>query len=199
MTGFGSPDLGKTEHRLLWADFTVDSLFGYRLPPLANIQQTGIPLHDPAFAQRLNVKLKKAPRKQNIPNQIMWLEQRAREGLFDQDDAKIFEEIITIDDELRKKCKQSLRQKFAGKVPFSAEIGKDRKEIRLWKLIITRILGRRMDTRKIRRLMRQTEQPRALQMNLHEAEQAQKACKTKLKKDKANAEELRKEFEKLVN
>jgi hypothetical protein len=47
--------------------------------------------------------------------------------------------------------------------------------------------------------MRQTEQPRALQMNLHEAEQAQKACKTKYRKDKANAEELRKEFEKLVN
>jgi hypothetical protein len=129
----------------------------------------------------------------------MWLEQRTREGLFDQDNAKIFEEIITIDDELRKKCKQSLRQKFAGKVPFSAEIGKDRKEIRLWKLVITRILGRRMDTRKIRPLMRQTEQPRALQMNLHKAEQAQKACKKKYKKDKANAEEPRKEFEKLVN
>jgi hypothetical protein len=149
MTGFGSPDLDKTDHRLLWADFTVDSLFGYRPPPLATIQQTGIPLHDPAFAQRLNVKLRKARSKQNIPNQILWLEQRAQAGQFNQDDAKIFEELITIEDELRKKCKQSLRQKFAGKVPFSAEIGKDIKEIRLWELVITRILGRRMDTRKM--------------------------------------------------
>jgi hypothetical protein len=32
MTGFGY-DLGKTDHIMLWADFTVDSLFGYRPPP----------------------------------------------------------------------------------------------------------------------------------------------------------------------
>jgi hypothetical protein len=57
----------------------------------------------------------------------MWLEQREQTGQFDQDDAKSFEELITIDNEIRKKCKQSLRQKFAGKVPFSAKIGKDRK------------------------------------------------------------------------
>jgi hypothetical protein len=36
-------------------------------------------------------------------------------------------------------------------------------------------------------------------MNLHEAEQAQIACKIKYKKDKANADKLRKEFEKKVN
>jgi hypothetical protein len=56
-----------------------------------------------------------------------------------------------------------------------------------------------MDTRKIRRLMQQTQQPRALRTNLQEAGQAQAACKTKYKKDKANADELRKEFEKRVN
>jgi hypothetical protein len=63
MTGFGSPDLGKTDHGLLWTDFAVNSLFGYRPPPVASIQQTGIPLHDPAFAQQLNAKLRKARRK----------------------------------------------------------------------------------------------------------------------------------------
>jgi hypothetical protein len=50
-----------------------------------------------------------------------------------------------------------------------------------------------------RRLMRQTDQPRALQMSLQEAEHAQTICKTKYKKDKAKADKLRKEFEKLVN
>jgi hypothetical protein len=107
MAGFRSPDLGKTDHRLLWADFTVDSLFGYRPPPLVYIQQTGIPLHDPAFAQRLNAKLRKARRNHNVPIQILWLEHRAQVDQFDQDDAKLFEEVITIDDQLRTKCKQS--------------------------------------------------------------------------------------------
>jgi hypothetical protein len=36
-------------------------------------------------------------------------------------------------------------------------------------------------------------------MNLQEAEQAQIACKIKYKKDKTNADELRKQFEKKVN
>jgi hypothetical protein len=36
-------------------------------------------------------------------------------------------------------------------------------------------------------------------MDLQEAEQAQAACKTKHKKDKANADELRKEFEERGN
>jgi hypothetical protein len=44
-----------------------------------------------------------------------------------------------------------------------------------------------------------THLPRALRTNLYEAEQAQIACKIKYKKDKANADELRKEFEKKVN
>jgi hypothetical protein len=93
MTGFASPDLGKTDHRLLWADFTVDSQFGYKPPPLAPIQQTGIPLHDPAFAQRLIAKLWKARQKQNIPNQILSLQQRAQAGQFDQDDAQLSKRI----------------------------------------------------------------------------------------------------------
>jgi hypothetical protein len=47
--------------------------------------------------------------------------------------------------------------------------------------------------------MKQTDQPRTLQMSLQEAEQAQMTCKTKQIKDKANAAKLNKEFEKLVN
>jgi hypothetical protein len=145
----------------------------------------------PVLRTKPNAKLRKERHKQNIPNQILWLEQRATTGQFDADNAKLFEDLITLDDQIRTKCKTSLRKQFAGKVPFSDVIGRDRKEIRLWELVITRILGRRMDTSKIRRLMHTTHQPRALRMNLHEAEQAQIACKIKYKKDKTNADELR--------
>jgi exonuclease III len=118
MTGFGSPDLGKTDHRLLWADFTFDSLFGYRPPHLAAIQQTGIPLKDPELAQRLNAKLSKERKKHNIPNQIIWLEQRAHSGQFDREDAKIFDALIALDDEIRAKCKQSIRKKLEKKSAY---------------------------------------------------------------------------------
>jgi hypothetical protein len=151
------------------------------------------------MAQRLNARLKKARQQHNIPNQILWLEHRAKQGTFNQHDAQIFEDLLALDDQLREQCKIKIRKKFAGQVLFSDVIGKDRKEIRLWELVIPRILGRRADTRKIRRLMKQTDQPRALRMTIEEAETAQDTCRKKYKTDKANAEELRKQFEKKVN
>jgi hypothetical protein len=130
----------------------------------------------------------------------LWLEQRAQTGAFDTHDPQLFEDILTLDDRIREQCKIKIRKKFAEKVPFSDVIGKDRKEIRLWELIIPRISGKRIDTRKIRRLMKQTDQPTALRMTLQEAETAQAKCWTKYKtNNKNNAEELRKQFETRVN
>jgi hypothetical protein len=129
----------------------------------------------------------------------LWLEQRAQTGAFDTHDAQLFEDILALDDQIREQCKLQTRKKIAEKVPFSDVIGKDRKELRLWELVIPRILGRRMDKRKIRRLVKQTDQPRALGMTLQEAETAQAKCWTKYKTDKNNATELRQQFETRVN
>lgn len=100
------------DHRLLWVDFSVDSIFGYRPPHLAPIEQVGVPMRNPEIGQRFNVKLRKARNKNNIPNQIMWLEQRAKDKTFDQHDAQLFETLIKLDDELREKCKHSTRKKY---------------------------------------------------------------------------------------
>jgi hypothetical protein len=78
-------------------------------------------------------------------------------------------------------------------------IGKDRKEIRMWKLVIKRSKSQRTDTRKIRRLMNIVEIPNALRMTTHEAEKALEACYKRYKTNKDNAEDLRKAFEITVN
>jgi hypothetical protein len=106
MTGFGSPDMGSMDHRLLWVDFSVNSIFGYRPPQLAPIEQVGVPMRNPEIGQRFNVKLRKARNKNNIPNQIMWLEQRANDKTFDQHDAQLFETLITLGNELREQNTQ---------------------------------------------------------------------------------------------
>jgi hypothetical protein len=95
MHSFGSPDMGYTDHRMLWIDIDMDSLFRYQPPPLAPIQLIGIPIQDPAIANRYNNALRKAHHTLNIPNQILWLEQRAITGKFDADDAKLFERLLT--------------------------------------------------------------------------------------------------------
>jgi hypothetical protein len=199
MTGFGSPNMGSMDHRLLWIDLSVNSIFGYRPPPLAPISQVGIPMRNPAIGLKFNVKLRKARNKHNIPNQILWLEQRAKDGIFDQHDAQQFETVIKLDDELREACKKSIRKKYAGQVPYSDVIGKDRTEIRMWKLVIKRLQNQRTDTRKIRRLMNKVEIPNALRLTFDEAIKAQKACYTRYKTNKNKAAELRKEFQHKVN
>jgi hypothetical protein len=195
MTGFGSPDMGSMDHRLPWVDFSVNSIFGYRPPQLAPIEQVGVPMRNPEIGQRLNVKLRKARNKNNIPNQIMWLEQRAKDKTFNQHDAQLFETLIKLDDELREKCKHSIRKKHAGAVPYSDVIGKDSKEIRMWKLVIKRSKSQQTDTRKIRHLMNTVEIPNAVRLTTQEAEKALKECYARYKINKGKSEELRKAFE----
>jgi hypothetical protein len=183
---------------MLWIDISVNTIFGFQPPILAPIQQAGIPMQNPKIGNKFNAALQKARTKHNIPHQIVWLEQRAKEGLFDQDDAALYEHITELDDKLRDTCKKNIQKKYAGNVPFSDVIGKDRKETRLWKLALKRKQGR-MDSRKIRRLMHTFQQPRALYMSLMELLQAQTACVRWYKANKLNTVALRKEFEKTVN
>jgi hypothetical protein len=117
---------------------------------------------DPPIGNRFNAALQKARNKHNIPNQIFWLEHRATAGLFDKDDAAIYKHPTELDNELRDICKKNIRKKYAENVPFSDVIGNDRKEIRLWKLAISRKQGRGIDSRKMRRLIHTVQQPRAL-------------------------------------
>ncbi len=96
-------------------------------------------MEDPAIGKRYNKALQKARLKANLPNQIFWLEQRAINNTFDDYDAKLFEYLITLDDQLREQCKIKIRKKYAGQVEYSATIGKDRKTIRLWNLVLKRL------------------------------------------------------------
>jgi hypothetical protein len=122
----------------------------------------------------------------NIPNQIFWLERRAIDNIFDQDEALLFERLLEQDNQLREKCKLQMRKKYAGRVQYSAIIGKDGKEIHLWKMIMNRLQRRRVDARKIRRLMLQTDCPTALQMDIPTATRAQQDCRRRYKLHKEN-------------
>jgi hypothetical protein len=124
MTGFGSPHIGHTNHRMLWVDFDADLVFGYRTPPLAPIAQLGITLHDPRLGHRYNKRLKKARHKLNILNQIFWLEQQALDGTFDNNDERLYIEIMRQDDQLREQCKIKVRKQYAGSVAYSDIIGR---------------------------------------------------------------------------
>jgi hypothetical protein len=77
---------------------------------------------------------------------------------------------------------------------FSAYIGEARKRIRLWNHVTTRLFDRRIDTRKIRRLMLQLKEPNALRMTAQEVDLARSKSITHYKKIKKNGKELRQAF-----
>jgi hypothetical protein len=87
-----------------------------------------------------------------------------------------------------------MRKQYAGQVQFSAIVGIDRKEIHLWKMILNRLQNKRVDTRKIRRLMIQTAQPTALQIDIPAATNAQQDCRRQCKIHKEDHEALRQAF-----
>jgi hypothetical protein len=199
MSGFGSPNIGYTDHRMLWIDVDAASVFGYRPPPLAPIEQIGIPLEDPTIATRYNRALHKARLKVNLPQQIFWLEHRATTGVFDEHDAVLYEHLIALDDQLREQCKIKIRKKYAGQVQYSAEIGEARKRIRLWNLVTTRLHNRRIDTRKIRRLMKKLNEPDALRMSYQAVDLARTQSLSDYKKLKKDDTALRQAFRREVN
>jgi hypothetical protein len=149
MSDFGSPDIIHTDHRMLWVDFDAASVFGYHNPKLAPIEHLGIPMNDPQIGHRYNQRLKRARQRINFSHQLCWLEQRALDGTFHDHDGRLYNQLMRQDDELRDQCKIKIRKKYAGHVKYSDVIGKDRKTIRLWRLIQTCLHDRRVDTRKI--------------------------------------------------
>ena len=174
MLGFGGTGNLRTDHRLLWVDIEMDSIFGYQPPPLAPIEVQNLPLNDPRLIHLYNKKLKDFRNHHNIPQKIFALEQKAREQTFNHRDAQCFFNLVTQDEAYRQALEKSLGQKYVGQVPYSDVIGLDRKAIQLWDPILGRATGRLHDTRKIRRLMDEVEEPLALRMSIPEIEAARK-------------------------
>ena len=199
MLGFGGTGNLRTDHRLLWVDIEMDSIFGYQTPPLSSIEIQNLPLNDPRLIQAYNKKLREFREYHNIPQKIFMLEQRAREQIFDERDAQCFFNIVAQDESYRKSLKTSLRKKYAGQVPYSDVIGLDRKAIQLWDLVLDRVTGRLHDTRKIRRLMEEVDEPFALRMSLEDVEKARKKRRYQYKQNKKKAQELRDQFQRKVN
>jgi hypothetical protein len=103
------------------------------------------------------------------------------------------------DDELRHQCKIKIRKNYVRQVKYSDIIGKDRKTIRLWRLVQTRLYDRRVDTRKIRRLMQLVDQPNALRMTHAQVDAAQTTTDKLYKEHKKIQTKLRNEFSSKVN
>jgi len=196
MTGFGELDLGSADHRCLWIDIDMQSMFGMLPPEPAKRPNHNIPLNDPRVVKKYNNFVHKERQRLGIDIKILALEAKAHQGTITHDDEDLFETLLTRDHAIRSQAKIKCRPFYSGKVLYSDTIGNDRKEIHLWNMVVARRLGKRSDTRSIRRLMHTTSQPLALQLSLAEVQAAQLACYERYKLHKKNHQELHDKFRK---
>jgi hypothetical protein len=195
MTGFGSLDLGSADHRLLWIDLNKESMFGYYPSPPQRRPKDSIPLHDPRTIRKYNNFVRRERIRLGVPQQIIAIENNALQGNFTSTDAKNYESLLAMDLDIRKRAKSQCRRFYTGQVLYSDTIGKNRKSIHLWNMVISRRQGKRTDTRAIRRLMATTNQPRALQLSLPEAEKEKEKSITDYRTNKKRQVELRESFQ----
>lgn len=169
LSGFGSLDFGiNTDHRLLWVDIADDSLFGFSAPSPAKCQITHFPLHDPRARKRYYRTLNRLRDQHGIQCQLADLALKSENRSFSKEDEGTYNRIAALDLELRCQAKSKCAPFYAGRVLYSAEIGALRKEIRLWKLMYQHRSKRRVDNRKIRRLMKRLDIKDAFLLNRHE-------------------------------
>ena len=199
MSGFEEYHVGKSDHRMLWIEVLEESIFGFQASTPKKRDQNKIPLNDPKVTKKINKYLLKERERHRIPQKLFALEKKAQQKTFYLAEQKEYDRLFQLDFNLRNKARKKCVKFYAGNVPFSDVIAKDRKEIHLWDLIFTKLKKRRADTRKTRRLMKQTDQPTALRMTFEEATIAQAKCKARYQKHKKQKEELRKQFQKKVN
>ena len=176
MTGFGELDLGSADHRCLWVDVTHDSLYGMRPPPPMKRPTNSFPLNDPRVITKYNNFVLRERSRIGLGPKILELKRKAQLSTFSNADAQQYEHLLVIDLSIRNRAKLRCRPFYSGQVMYSDTIGNDRKEIHLWNMVISRRVGKRSDTRAIRRLMKSTNQPLALQLTLEQAKSAQAAC-----------------------
>ena len=103
------------------------------------------------------------------------MEKKAQAGLFTPGDSAEYDKLLLLNFHIKNNAKKKCRKFYSGQVLYSV-IAKDRKEIHLWNMVISRRAGKRTDTRAIRCLMNFTGTGDALRLSLEQAESRKAQC-----------------------
>jgi hypothetical protein len=197
LTGFGDLDLGtRMDHRVLWADITDESLFGFPAPPPHKRKFHRFPLNDPGARQSYNRQLARGRIAANIPGTIFHLAHKAKTGNFTKGDQATYNRLADIDHQLRNKAKHRSKRFFAGKVLYSDVVSDLRKEIKLWWLVYNHRVKKRVNTRKIRSLANRFGITDALRINIPQIEKRTRDVKIRYRRAKSDQVSLRDKFRK---
>lgn len=194
MTGFGEL-YAESDHRLLWVDIDVHSLFGFPTPLPDKRPVDSLPLRDPVAMKKYNKYVLEQMEQHKIPAKVFSLEKKALSGEFSVSDVAQYNKLQAIQADIRRRAKRKCRRFYTSAMAFTADVGTVYRRRKLWKLVELRRCNKRVDGRKIRRLMQQLREFDALRISREEANLRAEAAVEAWKNLKKNRDRNREKFE----
>ena len=191
--GYGELIMGKTDHRMIWADFSYESVFGFKPPDPVYKAPQRLTLQDPRVVRRYNKVLRKEHSRLRLNMRAYALQAEVPTGIQIQHGQE-YEKLAHLDMCARQHAGKKCRKLRMGAVPFSDSIKKARGEIDLWDLLQRKKDGIRASTKKIRRLMHLTGLMTAFSETPQSIKNNRRAAMSKYKGLKKNASKLRESF-----
>jgi hypothetical protein len=191
--GYGEVIVGKTDHRMLWADFSYESALGFQ-PPLPSYRQPQrLTLTDPRVVKRYNKILGQEHARLRLGPRAFALQASIPSGLTPQHHRE-YETLAKLDLDARRHANKKCRKLRMAEIEYSDTLKIARGEVDLWELLERKRSGTRASTKKIRRLMKLTNEMTAFQQSLPSIIANRKAAKTRHKKLKKKATQEREQF-----
>ena len=148
--GFLEEHIFDTDHKPVWADISMSSIFGTETPPLLPHNRRRLKNEDPRIVNKFNTTYHKLLERHHLPSAISQLTSSYTSSLNPVQQIE-YERI----DKLRVQCllqaEKKCRKFKTGNIEFSPTIQHQRNLIRFWKLILKRQQGHRIDTKYLTR------------------------------------------------
>ena len=182
-----------SDHRGMWIDISFHTIFGHNMPRLYRHNVRRLQSDNPRAAKKFRQEYKKIIRQHSIHTRLFDLEKHIGSSLTTTQQCE-YEDILKIRYDGIRYANKRCRKIHMGGVPFSDKVGIAEKTIELWKAIITRKLGKKFSSNKIRRLQKLTGIGKALSYTLEEANKNLDTAFKEYWSLKKNARNLRKTF-----
>jgi hypothetical protein len=191
--GFGEILIGKTDHRMIWADFSYESVLGFQPPEPSYRAPQRLTLTDPRVVKKYNKILRMEHARMRLGPRAFALQESIPTGLTIKHYQE-YETLAHLDYCARQHASKKCRKLRMGAIEFSDTIKIARGKIDLWDLLGRKRNGIRASTSKIRRLMKLTGEMTGFQESIPAIVNKKKIAMSEYKKLKKSANKERVKF-----
>ena len=179
-----------SDHRPLWLDISLKELFDKSQPsnPISNSRRLN--LQDPRTVSKYKTTLQKYLRKHKVKEKVIALKNTVTIPM-SQEHIIQFEKLDTIRLEGIRHAEKKCRKLKMGKVPWSPELSKARKEIEYWNMLLRKKKSLKTNTKKLIRLGKQLKIKEKESGNIESVIRKRKEAYQKWKQLTENAESMR--------